>query len=602
MIPIHFGITGHRDLLAVELFEIKATLRKLIAEYKDHFTHTKFLMLTMLAEGADRVAADIALECGVGLIAISPMPLNEYEKDFSDVNSLRHFRKLWNSAEERIELPLIADTEKNEDSAAYVNRDLQYASGGAFLASHSQILIALWDGIENDKPGGTAYVIKSKLRGDFSAWKPGNRVKSSLVTPDCGPVYHIAVNRGLHAESFRIETSSFQFRGETKSGVSVIYPNTWLDIARNTIRTEVKYTDRCPVAVSEEYFLDKLLSYIDKFNHDSLNQEYVTSEDIVKNSEQLFPAKDLSNGQLKILRLYGASDSLAIKFQQKTETHLKGIAVCSFLAFAAFWAFDQLLFAWLYGLFWCFLASALAFYVIAKNEKSEDKFYDYRALAEGLRVQISWLIAGIPENVTEHYLEKYSEKIPWLLLAISNCCLTANHEARINPQMELARSNWVNAQYSFYSDKISKKEALVSKARNWSAIFVGLALFLAAAIGIWGVSVSGFTVFKQLTISLCGFELFPYAWLIYGVALSVAVASIRTYVADKRALQDEAFMYRRMEQIFLRGKNCLEALDSISNNEEDKRNVLKELGKEALTENGDWLLYQRSRPLEMRWG
>ena len=53
-----------------------------------------------------------------------------------------------------------------------------------------------------------------------------------------------------------------------------------------------------------------------------------------------------------------------------------------------------------------------------------------------------------------------------------------------------------------------------------------------------------------------------------------------------------------MAQIFLRGRKCLDELASY----EEQQMVLRELGKEALAENGDWLLYQRSKPLEMRWG
>ena len=33
----------------------------------------------------------------------------------------------------------------------------------------------------------------------------------------------------------------------------------------------------------------------------------------------------------------------------------------------------------------------------------DNKYFDYRALAEGLRVQIFWRIAGLRDSVADHY-------------------------------------------------------------------------------------------------------------------------------------------------------------------------------------------------------
>lgn len=594
MIPIHFGVTGHRDILQDEIPAIKSKLRKLITEYKNSFVDTKFLMLTMLAEGADRLAAEVALECGVELIAVSPMPLYEYEKDFSNGNSLLHFRSLWNRAKERIELPPVAD---KDDSIIGINRERQYASGGAFLAAHSQILIALWDGSDNGKLGGTAFVVKSKLSGDYSAWRHSSRDESPLRIPDTGPVYHIEAKREQNAGNTNNNSVYFQFRGIAKNGVSVIYPESWFKAAQQLAETDSDLKDIKEEDLAEKYYRNILLQ-VNQFNHDVTNGSLITSEDVVRNCEQLYSSEFLTRGQGMLLHLYGAADSLAIKFQSKTIDHLLCIACFSFIAFATLGVFDQFLSGiWTYALFWYFIVAAYILYFVARRARYEDKFYDYRALAEGIRVQLSWILAGISENVTDYYLEKYAEKIPWLLVAINNGSMMANNESDIKQSMTLVRTNWVDAQYQYYSNRISTKEASLKSARSWAVVFIGLSLTLAITIGIWSWLVSGFSEFKNVICSPFGVEIKPYSLLMYGLTLCLAAAGVRTFIIEKRALQDEVSQYRRMAQIFRRGRKRIE--EAVST--EEQHNVLRELGKEALAENGDWLLYQRSKPLEMKW-
>jgi hypothetical protein len=109
-------------------------------------------LLSPLAEGADRVVAEVALAQGIKLLAPLPLPQAEYERDFASAASLEHFRRLLSSAESHWEV--------GGDSSE--SRVAKYAAVGDYIARKSHVLILLWDGSDNKKVGGTAWVKKRR--------------------------------------------------------------------------------------------------------------------------------------------------------------------------------------------------------------------------------------------------------------------------------------------------------------------------------------------------------------------------------------------------------------------------------------------------------
>jgi magnesium-transporting ATPase (P-type) len=105
--------------------------------------------LSGLAEGADMLVAQEALKLGIDLIAVLPYEKEKYLQSFSDEDNILEFEKLFKKAKERKVL------EKTNEGA--------YVELAKYLAKHSNILLALWDGDRSEiKPGGTADVIKRK--------------------------------------------------------------------------------------------------------------------------------------------------------------------------------------------------------------------------------------------------------------------------------------------------------------------------------------------------------------------------------------------------------------------------------------------------------
>ena len=144
MKKITVGITGHRDI--VKTFELKQDIKQLFMNLYSKNEYVKFL--SPLADGADRLVADIYLEVFKEKAKlIVPMPFNEdrYMEDF-DSKSKEEFKAYLKIAEDVIEV-------KNTQGC-------NYKSVGVYVVDNSDILLALWDGTFNHKSGGTGEIVE----------------------------------------------------------------------------------------------------------------------------------------------------------------------------------------------------------------------------------------------------------------------------------------------------------------------------------------------------------------------------------------------------------------------------------------------------------
>src|SRR5882762_11729655 len=59
--PLVIGITGHRDIREQDRGALKGAIKNILIELKKKYTSTPLILLSALAEGADRLAAEVAL-------------------------------------------------------------------------------------------------------------------------------------------------------------------------------------------------------------------------------------------------------------------------------------------------------------------------------------------------------------------------------------------------------------------------------------------------------------------------------------------------------------------------------------------------------------
>jgi hypothetical protein len=158
--PLVFGVSGHRDLVRTDLPELRNHLQTVFDRFRSAYPNASFELLSPLAEGADRIAAEVALASGIKLKVPMPMVQADYERDFTTMESLGEFRRLLDTANSHWEL---SDNQPDQSLLSDSNRRTQrYAAVGDFIARASHVLILLWDGRDNEKVGGTAWVKKRR--------------------------------------------------------------------------------------------------------------------------------------------------------------------------------------------------------------------------------------------------------------------------------------------------------------------------------------------------------------------------------------------------------------------------------------------------------
>lgn len=146
------GITGHRpNRLAAPDAVARDMGRVLdgIAAAAEGFAPR---MVSALAEGADRIAAQAALTRGWPLTVVLPFARGEYEKDFSAPGSPAAFAALMARADEIVALP--GDAAKRPEA---------YEAAGFWMLDRAAILIAVWDGGVSRGRGGTTEMIQAAL-------------------------------------------------------------------------------------------------------------------------------------------------------------------------------------------------------------------------------------------------------------------------------------------------------------------------------------------------------------------------------------------------------------------------------------------------------
>lgn len=151
---LHVSVTGHRPNRMPERQwrGIKRNLAKAMAKIESENPGRPLVLVTGLAEGADRLAAFVALGRGWSLHAILAFHRSRFEKDFPDPYAIGEFRALL-EASAKVEEP-------NKRWHARKAPERGYEAVGKRLLKLSEILIAIWDGKASRGKGGTVEVIK----------------------------------------------------------------------------------------------------------------------------------------------------------------------------------------------------------------------------------------------------------------------------------------------------------------------------------------------------------------------------------------------------------------------------------------------------------
>ncbi len=699
-LPLVIGVTGHRDLREQDCAALEASVRAVFTELEELYPHSPLLLLSPLAEGADRLVARVALERGLSLMVPLPMARELYELDFETPASRAEFNQLLEQAQHQIELPCVEGNEGADIGVPGACRDQQYALVGALIARHCQILLALWDGLPSDRVGGTAQVIDFRLRGVPEPYVPK---RDWLEEEEIGPVCHIVTPRAGTAQP-----SGTPFE-----------------------RREILPT--APLATEaheeEEHAYQRIYERIEGFNRDAIEQEARLQSARAQSEAYFFPSPAEGDAPVEVNKLpasarsslgrYVVADALSIYFANLTAKSTKfvfGAVLVAALCFnlfhslsgshgssaadseghaaniagntvaranasranpsralhsnssnstlatspqntspqnaspqaiqissevdspqgahpsvssdshapagiqksgqagqpaanaeksagAAVFLSNMLQGPWFLIVYLTIIAIIFLRHRHVEKNDYQNKHQDYRALAEGLRIQAFWRMAGIDDAVADHYLGEQRGELEWIRSALRTWNILAPRAAMSGEEriagVHLVQQGWIEAQRNYFARKARQEHQILERSEGRIHLLLRLSFGLTVVLAFLLTLpyASGITVPSSLnTLSHLAEQWHSHIMI---VILMLAVGAGLTHgYTEQKAYSEHARQFGRMSVMFDIAQRRLQSL-LIEQRFDEAENLILELGKQALAENGNWVLLHRERPLEV---
>ena len=460
-VPLFFSVTGHRDIPKDLYKPLETHLTEYFATFNEMYENTEVFLLSALADGADRIVAKAAMNAGIEVIAVLPMPKDDYKRTFfENCGSDEEFEDLLSGTYNKDHPYVLPKLENGTSDLAE-----QYRRLGRFFVSHSHVLIALWDGRSPKADGGTSDVVAMARFGTDWSCKPAQEDKPLNVVDSC-LVYWIKAPRNDVPSDWKLECQYIQ-------------PNN----VPGCICSNIVENEEMTISSALPYYSAALFKRIEAMNEDSLenNNQRKKTEDFriiadgvqkdVENRCSFYLLPDNSDVSEKIkdskkMRVmagrYALADRLAGKYQRisffRKYVYLAFVVLSNFFLMAYLTFSTEMYLIVGYVLF--LTASMLWFWHTVKRRRRlyHFRFLEYRQLAEIMRVYYYWALLGITPSASDLFREHVREPTNWvrnvmigwtmdLLLTTDDTGLSDTEKASI------AKDAWVEDQRCYHSRK-----------------------------------------------------------------------------------------------------------------------------------------------------
>lgn len=563
-LPLVVAVTGHRDLVAGEIPEIRQKARAFFVELAERFPSRQLQLLSPLAEGADQLTAEVAVELGIELVVPLPMDEADYLEDFGTGIDKENYQALKSRASDVYVLRHAAEALTAPESSAWSVRERAYAQLGIFLAAHCHILLAIWDGKRNDQPGGTGHVVRFHHDDVLPGFAPKSvTTHQMLVDDESDLIYHIVCSRDRPDGQPREDLTaldSFWFTKDEREPRSAAMPAQHETIIRR----------------SEEFSQDAI-----RYAAEIEREKYALLDPAWK--DKLPPGIEV------IDRWQSAADWLAIRYQRLIIWTFRLIHFFAFAMGLMFILYTDL--ATRSGYLVLFLlafilASGVQFF--SKRRGWHRKYLDYRALAEGLRIQFYWAAAGVTQpNISkfthDSFLQAQDPEIGW----IRNVMRVAGTRVDASPS---SGSFGLNTVIDEWIGSATAGQLGYFKARTRTRY---MQKKLTDRLGLACLAASAAVV---ATFLFAGSDI-PEEWrgpMMVAMGLLLLLFAVRHSYAGSIAEKELIKQYEFMLRVFDNAHRRIQA----ANDDAEKRQVLYALGHTALDEQAQWLLTQRERSIE----
>ena len=617
-VPILVGIIGHRDIPESDYSALRSQLAAVFNSLKKDYPRTPIVALTALAQGADLLGAEVADEMGIKIISPLPMEPVDYRNTFDSPNEVTKFDLYVNKA-----LTHVCQSFCEEEDTI----ERKYARAGAAIVQYSHIVIALWNGVDSGKPAGTSYLVKHAMGGipkDLVYDLEGSMV-SPLDPVSTACVRQIPVKR----------------KGNPIKNIPVFEND---DQEQKFAAVKFKGTKKVKADLSLSKVQERMFERFDRFNRDLNRYRPKTgtwAEAVEKDYPPLVKPEDLKIldrvGLTELRERFAMADYLAGHFQKRRH-HFVLKMIIFLAALIAFvhqlvnsnlkvneWfdvppsivdgfpgGFINLEEGWPYVFYGLLIFLGYVSVMIVRRHQWQERYLDYRTIAEGTRIQFFWLISGIRAPVVNYFLRKQRDELEWirnvLRLWYLRCIIGGGFIEDATPkQSELIQKFWIEDQYNYgvkASDKMYTKERILKKI--FEVMLLILIITLVLQLFDFGAIAKSIDLdswidkwnLRRFSDSVAHLGGAKFILVVIGAAAgacALAASSFRHFFSYSELHK----AHSRMCVLFADGHNVFEPKDGI---QEDEREILEDLGRESLAEVGDWCLMNRKRKVNIPRG
>jgi hypothetical protein len=570
--PLVIGVSGHRDPHLAALPQLSRHVDEFLADLKRRLPDTELRIMTGMAQGADLLVARAATKAGCKVDAVLPMPLDRYVEDF-DAPSAAELRALL--ADPAVTCTVLPPPPGSDQSAPHGGgRSVFYASLTQTLTAKCNLLLALWDGRTSRLEGGTADTVLRYL---------GARTQSGHDEPDIefqaadaaaeaawGPhfVYWVPTPRGNGADVPR-EPGYLTGIGENllaAHGAAMPHPLALQFAELNTYNREF-------ARLQDRHAFDRLDSLLP------------TLGPIDSRADR--------EGLQQIDAEYGKADALAVYYQRHSDrlfrafSYMASCMALLFLIYAKLWANSVLL-----SIYLTILLLSVAVFHRLRAHQWFSKHLVYRVLAETMRIKFFLRAAGADRLVSATELinltgiDQFSG-FSWIGNLLKNVEPLYPREhglADDNARLQSVHRHWIVGQQEYFRRRVRRLERdhrrlEVLKSALLYAVAVFALILLVFAIPLHEHLIGAVT-WKDGVLFLMG--LLP-VWL-----------GIWELYQNKMAMRELLWQYRNQL-----GHFTIAELQLSRNMTADRsREILAQVGKEALMESYLWTIHRYHREYE----
>ena len=567
------GVTGHRDITTGDDATLSGLVDGLLTDLCKRLGPVPLAIACGMADGADRLVARRALQLGIPVHAILPMPKDLYLTDFTSSSRDEFERLLAEDGVSVQEIPLPADMSIEGIPAEGPERDKLYVRLGSYLIRRSNLLLALWNGTMDRPVGGTADVVLSYLSGqeDETSAKIDAEfhfVDKCQLPPTANIVAWCKTSRQSDEEHNEAHLSYLAACSQTGSILKL--------------------------GQTPDILIRRLAA---------LRDHYEAFSDLQKSGKappswgllESLPAKPpaaLAPILASVDAEYQRADGLAIHNQARSDRIFKGFGLMAaamglfFLLYAKIVALKTFLLVYL-----LLFAAGYLMFKIAEKRHWFTKHLVHRVIAETMRVHFYMVLAGVNDRIKVRRLfsltgiENFSG-FSWLHDVVRlGQPLTIEARNISNESLVSVQKGWIEDQSAYFNRKIL---ALSHKHHRLESI--KKSLFILSFLGVVAL-----ILFKyQLTsIGLAG-NLDLKTGLVFLMGLLPLWLGIWEIYQNKMAMRELLWQYRNQAAHF---KDAAEQTKG-EIGDEHLQGVIADLGERSLFETYLWTIHRYHREFE----